>query len=271
MTDVGSTQFGVRDEQLDALCDRLRADPDPVEFDDLRATASDDGETFAIETPAVRHGGLSESELRAVASEGDVAPYVTNWYYWEEVVGHRGRHRRAFLRHAEAAREHAVPERYDALESGMETEWGEIVVTATLASAGRRRYEIRHADDAGVETGELDAHGDPLEAREIATYDDRGRYRPLKTAPSLVSGWVFSDLDGRDAVETLDVNVLIHRVVVDGSSHAVEVSCWQNPFFRIIEGKTCTESFEISFKSFCWHSFPAAVILKSVCDTLIIY
>jgi len=205
VTDVGSTQFDVRDEQLDALCDRLRTNPGPIEFDGLRATASDDGDTFGLEIPDRSHGDLSESEFRGVASEGDVAPYVTNWYYWEEVVGHRGRHRRTFLRHAEAADEHAVPERYDALESGMETEWGEVVVTATLGSGGHRRYEVRHADDTGVETRELDAHDDPLDAREIATYDDRGRYRPLKTAPSLVSGWVFSDLDGRDAVETLDV------------------------------------------------------------------
>ncbi|QCC48912.1 hypothetical protein DV707_08500 [Halobellus limi] len=215
------------------MCDRLKTDPDPVEFDGLHAAADDDGEAFAVETPAVRHGDLSESELRAVATDDDVAPYVTNWYYWEEVVGHRGRHRWAFLRHAEGAHDHvetshnhaegahdhvetshnhaegahdhAVPERYDALESGMETEWGEVVVTATLASGGHRRYEIRHADDTGADADELDAYDDPLDAREIATYDDRGRYRPLKTAPSLVSGWVFPDLDGRDAVETLDV------------------------------------------------------------------
>ena len=205
MTDVESEQLDVRDDQVDALCDRLRTDPDPIEFDGLHATADDDGTTFAIETPAVRHGDLSESELRTVASGDDVAPFVTNWYYWEAVVGHRGRHRRAFLRHAEAAHDHAVPERYDALESGMETEWGDVVVTATLASAGHRRYEIRHADDTGIEATELDAHHDPLDAREIATYDDRGRYRPLKTAPTLVSGWVFPDLDGRDAVETLDI------------------------------------------------------------------
>ncbi|WP_049984847.1 DR2241 family protein [Halobellus rufus] len=194
----------VRGAQLDALVDRLSSGSDPIEFDGLRAAATEDG--YALSTPeGDEHDTLSESELRAAAGDDDVAPYVTNWYYWEEVVGRRGRHRRAFLRHAEAANEHSVPERYAALEDGMHTEWGEVVVTATLGDDGERRYEIRHADDRDADPETLDRYDDPLDARELATYDDRGRYRPLKTAPSLVSGWVFEDLDGRDAVETLDV------------------------------------------------------------------
>jgi sirohydrochlorin ferrochelatase len=190
----------VRDEQVDALLDRV-ADG-PVDLDGLRVAAEDGG--YTLETPDESHGELSESELREAVRSDHVAPYVTNWYFWEEAVGRRGRHRRAFLRHAEAAADHSVPERYDALRSGLETEWGEVVVTATLGEDGHRRYEIRHADDAGVDHDALKAYHDPLSARELSTYDERGRYRPLRTAPSLVSGWVFPDLDGRDAVETLD-------------------------------------------------------------------
>ncbi|WP_336023066.1 DR2241 family protein [Halobellus salinisoli] len=208
----------VRDEQIEALVEQLTSGSDPIDFDGLHAAATEDG--YALSTPeGGEYEGLSEADLRAAAGDGGVAPYVTNWYYWEEVVGHRGRHRRAFLRHAEAAHEQTVPERYAALEDGMRTEWGEVVVTATLGAHGERRYEIRHTDDAGVDSGPLnvdsdtpdadsealDRYDDPLDARELATYDDRGRYRPLKSAPSLVSGWVFDDLDGRDAVETLDV------------------------------------------------------------------
>ena len=191
----------VRDEQVETLLDRVDADG-AVELDGLRVTA-DDG-AYALETPDERRDGLTASTAHERLRADDVAPYVTNWYFWSEVVGDRGRHRRAFLRHAEAAADHSVPERYDALRTGLETEWGEVIVTATLGDHGHRRYEIRHADDADADPADLDAYHDPLAARELSTYDDRGRYRPLRTAPSLVSGWIFPDLDGRDAVETLD-------------------------------------------------------------------
>lgn len=192
----------VRDDQLDALVERVT--DDPVAFDGLHADATEDGYALAIDGTEVDHEGLTESEFREALTE-DLAPYVTNWYYWQVTVGDSGRHRRAFLRHAEAAEKHPIPERYDALRDGMETAWGEVLITATLGEDGERRYHVRHEDDAGTDAEHLDAYDDPLDARELATYDDRGRYRPLKTAPSLVSGWVFPDLDGRDAVETLDV------------------------------------------------------------------
>ena len=193
----------VRDGQVHTLLDRVDAAEEPIELDGLVVTA--DGEdAYAVDTPEESHEGLSASEFRAAARSEHVAPYVTNWFFWAEVVGRRGRHRRAFLRHAEAAADHSVPERYDALASGLETEWGEVVVTATLGEDGHRRYDLRHADDADTDHADLDAYHDPLDARELSTYDDKGRYRPLRTAPSLVSGWVFPDLDGRDAVETLD-------------------------------------------------------------------
>jgi len=191
----------VRDAQVETLLDRVDADGS-VELDGLRVAA--DGDTYAVETPDERHEGLTEPGLRETLGSDRMAPYVTNWYFWSEVVGDRGRHRRAFLRHAEAAGDHPVPERYDALRSGLETEWGEVVVTATLGEDGHRRYEIRHADDLDADPDDLDAYHDPLDARELSTSDRKGRYRPLRTAPSLVSGWIFPDLDGRDAVETLD-------------------------------------------------------------------
>jgi hypothetical protein len=191
----------VRDDQIEALLDRVDTDGS-VALDGLRVTT--DGDTYSVHTPETSHEGLSASAAHETLRADDIAPYVTNWYVWEEVVGRRGRHRRAFLRHAEAADEHTVPERYDALRSGLETEWGEVVVTATLGEDGDRRYEIRHADDRDVDAADLDAYHDPLAARELSTYDEDGRYRPLRTAPSLASGWIFSDLDGRDAVETLD-------------------------------------------------------------------
>jgi len=35
---------------------------------------------------------------------------------------------------------------------------------------------VRHADDAGVQIDELDAYDDPLDARELVTLDEKGRY-----------------------------------------------------------------------------------------------
>ena len=193
----------VRDEQVETLLDRVDDGDDPVALDALRVMRNSE-DTYTVETPDASHEGLSASAAHETLRSDDLAPYVTNWYYWAEVVGGASRHRRAFLRRAEAAADHPVPERYDALADGLETEWGEVIVTATLGDHGHRRYEIRHAEDRSVDPTDLDTYHDPVAARELSTYDDRGRYRPLRTAPSLVSGWCFPDLDGTDAVETLD-------------------------------------------------------------------
>ncbi|MGQ4555630.1 DR2241 family protein [Halobellus sp. GM3] len=190
---------------MEALLDRIESGADPVDFDGLRAGTDDAGYALEIPERDVGHRGLDESAFREIARGDEAAPYVTNWHYWEVAVGRRGRHRRAFLRHAEAADERSVPRRYAELRSGVRTEWGQVVVTATLGEHGARRYELRHVDDVGADPDDLDDYEDPLDAREIATEDDRGRYRPLKTAPTLVPGWRFPDLDGRDAVGALDV------------------------------------------------------------------
>ncbi|RDI70851.1 DR2241 family protein [Halopelagius longus] len=187
----------VRDSQFEALLDA--AESEPVEFDGLSVAASE-GE-YSLETPEQSRHGLSESELREAAE--DAAAYVTNWHYWERTVG-AGRHRRAFLRWVEGAAEHSVPERYEALERGVAVEWGQLAVSVELGPDGERRYDVRHVEDADASPEELDVYEDPLDLREVTTYDERGRYRPLKTAPTLVSGWALPDVDGRDAVEAVD-------------------------------------------------------------------
>jgi sirohydrochlorin cobaltochelatase len=62
-----------------------------------------------------------------------------------------------------------------------------------LVSQGK--YELRHHLDMGAEG--LALHTGPAAAREIALYDPAGKYRPLKTAPTLRRGW-------RLAVEGID-------------------------------------------------------------------
>ncbi|WP_224269475.1 DR2241 family protein [Haloprofundus salinisoli] len=200
--------------QLDALVEAAGVDGG-VEFDGLHATGQDDG--YEFRTPHTERTGLSEAEFREVAESNPW--YVSNWFYWTREAGlgnreevetdsaHRdgGSARRAFLRWAERADDHGVPERYEALADGISREWGQLCVTATVADHGERRYHLRHVADAVADLSSLDVYADPLEARSIVTYDEKGRYRPLKTAPTLRDGWAFTDLDGRALVETVDV------------------------------------------------------------------
>jgi hypothetical protein len=189
--------------QIEALRDAVeRTGDDPaVAFDGLEIARTDDG--YSVTTPERRTTGLSEAELPDVFE--DIAPYVTNWYYWEHVVETTDPARRAFLRHLDRAHEEPVPERYDALQhDGIVTAWGELRVHTTIDHHGHRSYELRHENDADADPEELESHTDPLDARTLTTHDARGRYRPLKTAPSLVDGWRFADLAPRDCVTAVE-------------------------------------------------------------------
>jgi hypothetical protein len=181
----------MNDTQLAAL--REAADND-VACDGLSATRDDSGYVFA--TPEVSHDGLSESEFDALATENPW--FVSNWHYWRGA----SETNEAFLRWVEHAAELGVRERYETLVDGLTREWGQLLITATLGTDGERTYELRHIADAGADG--LDTHHDPGEARDIATLDADGDYRPLKTAPTLRDGWRFADLDGRDLVRTVE-------------------------------------------------------------------
>lgn len=194
--------------QFDALLAAAESD-DGIDFDGLRVARDGDGTEgdasggYTFATPEHEATGLSESELHAHA---DGSPYVTNWYFWEREVQRHDSPRRAFLRYAEAADDHSVHERYDALADGMVTEWGQLRIEATLSADGDgyRRYDVRHVDDAGHAVADLESYHDPLAARELSKYDDDGMYRPLKTGTNMPTGWAFPDLDWRDAVETVE-------------------------------------------------------------------
>lgn len=183
----------VTETQLAALRD---AATDRVSLGGLEVSVEDG--TYTFTTPEERHTGLDESELAAVAATN--SEYVTNWHYWTRTDLTESE--RAYLRWLEHADDRDVPERYDVLsESGLTRLWGEVHITTTL-DEGQRRYAVCHEDDADSEG--LEAHDDPLDAREIAKYDDNGRYRPLKTAPTLQTGWEFTGLSGRELLRTVD-------------------------------------------------------------------
>jgi len=170
-----------------------------VAFEELRVTRDPEGYTF--ESGRERRVGLSESGLHEVAA--DHAAVVSNWHFWERTVGGDGP-RREFLRWVERADERTVAERYAALADGVEREWGRLAITARLADGGARRYELRHADEGDAEPDDLDRYDEPGDARRLVKFDDDGRYRPLKTAPTLPTGWRFADLGPRDLHETVE-------------------------------------------------------------------
>jgi hypothetical protein len=171
----------------------------PVDCDGLRVTRHHDGYTFRV--PGFTRGRLRAADVRELAEAH--AEYVTNWRHWERRVGGRGTPRRAFLRWIEGAADRSVPDRYDALRDGVVREWGQLRVEAALGEDGERVYALRHVDDADAPLGELET-ADTLALRSLVKTDDRGRYRPLKTAPTLPAGWAVTDLAGGDLVRAVD-------------------------------------------------------------------
>ena len=181
--------------------DALReAAADGVDFDGLRAVR--DGDVFGIAVPTASYDGLSPTEFAAAAREHRA--YAENWLFWHEHAP-QSDEAWAFLRWIERAADLSVPERHERLDdSGITREWGQVAVTARLTDDGRRRYDLRHLDEANEDPDALSAHSDPYEARRLRKFDDDGDYRPLSTAPTLCHGWGFDGLDPTAAVRVVE-------------------------------------------------------------------
>ena len=179
--------------------DALReAAPDGVDFDGLRVARDDDG--FRLAVPDASYDGLSAAEFTDVAREHRA--YVENWLFWHAHAP-QGDPEWAFLRWVEYADDLTVPERVERLDDGLTREWGQVAVTVR-GGDGRRRYDLRHADEADAAPDDLSTYADPHEARRLRTFDDDGDYRPLSTAPTLRHGWAFEALDPGDAVRAVE-------------------------------------------------------------------
>jgi len=183
----------MNESQLGAL---REAAADGVSCDGLTVLKGEAG--YRFETPETSRERLSESEFDALATENPW--FVSNWAFWNEMEGTTEK----YLRWVEHAEELGVRERYESLVAGLAREWGQLLITVGLGEDGTRTYDLRHIADREVDLTALDAHYDPLDAREIATADGDGQYRPLKTAPTLDRGWVFPTLDGRDLHRTVE-------------------------------------------------------------------
>ena len=193
---MSATEPGLSETQLAAFREHL-ADG-TIEYDGLAADYDADTDTYHIET-ADRQRSVSADELPVDAEQ---AAYITNWYFYTQQVGSEVT--QAFCRWLELADEHSVPDRYAALEAGIDREWGQLEITTTVSDDGTRRYEVRHADDSDADATTLTPHTDPFDARDIGTLDANGRYRPLRTAPSLNSGWIFPDLTASEVYEAVE-------------------------------------------------------------------
>jgi hypothetical protein len=172
---------------------------DGIEFDGFAAETEGDG--YVLATDAGSKRVVHADDLDGAAAE--YAPYVTNWYFWHATAP-QAEDRWSSLRWLERADDERVPDRYEKLAAGITREWGQLRVTVTADETGARGYELRHVDDADADTADLTTREDPLDARQIAKHDDRDRYRPLKTAPTLQTGWRFADLGPAEAVRAVE-------------------------------------------------------------------
>jgi hypothetical protein len=204
---------------VDALVETA---PDGVSFDGLEVEF--DGR-YTYRTPEVELTDLTEADLRELAT-GSV--HVTNWYFWHAVAPQRDDWW-GFLRWLEG--DDPVSERYDRLADGIATEWGQLHVTARLDGDGHRQYRLCHAEDAAADT--LEEYTDPLTARELATYTDDGSYRPLKTAPTLRTGWEFPALGPDQLAEAVD---FFYPATITNWQHErtddLDVSHWRETMAR---------------------------------------
>jgi len=194
---MSAAESTISETQLAAFREQLAEGA--IEYDGLSAEYDADADIYHIETPD-RQMRVAADELGTVDPEQ--AAYLTNWYFHTQEVGSEVK--QAFCRWLEAAEEQPVPDRYDALEDGIAREWGQLRITTTISNDGTRRYELRHIDDSDVDADALTTHTDPFDARDIGTLDAQGRYRPLKTAPSLDTGWIFPDLSADEVHEAVE-------------------------------------------------------------------
>lgn len=77
-----------------------------------------------------------------------------------------------------------------------------------------KTFELRHERDRNVASKQLETFRHPSAARNLATFTDDGKFRPLKSAPNLRCGWRIIGLNFEQLVQALDSfypAALVHR------------------------------------------------------------
>lgn len=122
---------------------------------------------------------------------------------------------------------------YETLEEGIETTWGEVLVTVTLDDESDRQYHLSHVEDRTSDAATLERYDRPRALRAVARFDDRGRYRPLVTAPTLQTGWLTGPLDPAECLRALGV---LYPATVENwyleRSDALDVTHWRETIDR---------------------------------------
>ena len=85
------------------------------------------------------------------------------------------------------------------LPPGAELRFGELYLTRDTSGV----FAARHRDDRESEDG-LEMVESCHNLRELAKFDSDGEYRPLKTAPTLRSGWITKSDDAAEFLARLD-------------------------------------------------------------------
>ena len=174
---------------------------DGIAFDGLSVECT--GDMCSVEVPPE---GFTQVGADAIDELLETYPaYADNWYVWHATAP-QAQDRWDFLRWLEAAADRGVRARYDVLADGVTERWGELAIRVALDGEGGRTYSVAHAEDreTAPDGGDVEVYEAPTAAREIARFDDRGRYRPLKTAPTLQRGWRLTGLDAQDLVEVVE-------------------------------------------------------------------
>lgn len=170
---------------------------DGVDTDEITLRRTEEGYWLSVTGTSYEH--LSEEDVHTILSSHPAV--LREWRFWH-VEAPQGPARWAFLRWLEDADGTLPPNR---LAEETQRIWGQLCLTIRLDDEEGRAYEVRHVDDADQPSESLIMHTDPLDARELAKYDDNGQYRPLSTAPTLQTGWVFSGLDPAALLRTVDL------------------------------------------------------------------
>ncbi len=96
--------------------------------------------------------------------------------------------RREFLQWVESA---SRPISEPQTEAEVIKTWGQLSILIRLTENGEREYEVRHVEDREKDSSALDIYRDPTVVRDLSRFTDDGDYRPLRTAPTLPTGWSF--------------------------------------------------------------------------------
>ncbi|WP_435153660.1 DR2241 family protein [Haladaptatus sp. DFWS20] len=113
--------------------------------------------------------------------------------------------RRTFLRWLEGTN-HPVSKRGDTpeLETESSRTWGDLAISVHPSDDREREYEVRHVEDREKDSSSLDTYHDPTAIRDRTRFTDDGEYRPLRTAPTLPTGWSFETENPNELYRVVD-------------------------------------------------------------------